>query len=106
MYRRAFSPPLARCRRAFFPSSLEEGCPRSGRGGAPGWSAHSFDDPHVALDRVAGQVLERLLVAGDVVRGERLLHAGELDQDHPLIYPGLVYFCGIPAHQTLAARGL
>src|SRR5712691_8525841 len=88
-------------RRRVFPSSLEEGWRE-----APGWSAHSLDDPHVALHHVAGQVLERLLVAGRVVTGERLLQARELDQDHALIQPGFVYLRRVAAHEILAPRGL
>src|SRR5258705_9426400 len=76
------------------------------RGGAPGWSAHAFHDPHVALHHVAGQVLGRLLVAGRVVAGERLLQARELDQDHALIQSGFVHLRRVAAHEILAARGL
>src|SRR5258708_788285 len=80
----------------FIPDALSSSCR----------SADALHDPHVALDRVLAQGLQRLLVARAVVRGERLLQAFELDHHHALVESLLVHLCGAAPHQIAAARGL
>src|SRR6266545_5404853 len=62
-------------------------------------SAHPLHDPQIALDRVAAQGLQRLLVARAVVRGQGLLQAVELDHHHALAETLLVHLRRRPPHQ-------
>src|ERR1700733_274557 len=65
-------------------------------------SVDSLDDAHVALGGIA-QRDECRLVAGAVVRGDRLGDAGELDQDGALVDAGLIGLGSAAAGEELAA---
>ena len=60
-----------------------------GPAGTAGGLLDAFDDAQVAVDGLA-EHSEGLLIAGAVMRGDRLVDAVELDDHHPLQYPGLV----------------
>src|SRR6267142_3724185 len=69
-------------------------------------SGNSLDDSHVSFDGVAENA-QRLLVAGAVVRGDRLRDALELGHDGALVQPALVDFRRRRgAHQEAPARRL
>src|SRR3984893_12981750 len=67
-------------------------------------SVDSLDDAHVALRGIA-QRDECRLIAGAVVRGDRLGDAGELDQDGALVDAGLIGLGSAAAGEEAAAAG-
>src|SRR5215471_19014451 len=69
-------------------------------------SGNAFNDPHIPLDRVLPEDLERFLVGRSVVCGNRLLETVEFDHDDALRDSGLVRLRGGTAHDKPAARSL
>src|SRR5678810_471633 len=65
-------------------------------------SVRALDDAEVALGAVAER-LEGGLVVGRFVRGERLVHVVELDDDHALLHSQLVGLGRIAADDEAAA---
>src|SRR6185503_7453669 len=66
-------------------------------------SAQALDDAEVALGAVAERLQGRLVVRR-LVRGERLVHVVELDDDYALLHAELVGLGRRAAHDEPAAR--
>lgn len=76
------------------------------RGQANTARSHAFDDSEIALSRIVAEGLERLLVSGALVSGQRLSERLKLDHHRALLQAVFANLSGQAAHQEAASRRL